>query len=74
MVECNCCGREFDPDRATIHCLECDRYYCSETSCWTKFDDQCWPSDEKQPYFFVCQREESGAFAAEGCDGCLYEG
>lgn len=70
MPECNACEREFEPDRLTIHCTKCDRYWCSETSCWTDFCSESWPADEKQRHFFVCEREASGAFAVDGCDEC----
>ncbi len=70
-VICNCCNNSFIPGKNTIHCINCDRWYCEKTSCWVDFNDECWPTDsDEKPKFFIAPKDENGAYMCEGCDEC----
>ena len=83
---CEGCTEVFTVDRETIHCLKCDRWYC--TKCWTEYDDENWPTDVGTDYddknwlcteksrFWECERGAYGEFevpAKKGCDECRYD-
>lgn len=75
---CDICLQIFEVGKGTIHCLKCDRWYCSDTSCQIEYDDQnipCDPGEEGQredATYYVLPKGPNGEFVDEDCDCDLY--
>jgi len=73
--KCCACEQEFEIDKDTIHCLNCDRWYCCHTSCWLNYDEDPteWPNhiDKQSPetYWYG----PNGEFEVTNCDICDFD-
>lgn len=62
---CSGCSKKFMTGPNTIHCLRCDRWYCTETECWIEWNDENMAGN-------CCKKGINGEYIAYDCDECLY--
>jgi hypothetical protein len=65
---CQACRKQFVVDNLTIHCMICDRWYCSDIDCWMDYNDE-FPDE------MHCNRGNYAQIEVEnGCDQCNHVG
>lgn len=71
--ECSYCKNLIEKIDNVIHCIGCNRWYCSKSDCWVDCNDECFPTSEKSyGKFYNCPQGINGEFEVSKCDNCAY--